>query len=138
VTEYAILRRADLGVWQAIAGGGEDQESPEAAAAREAFEEAGISPSLPLERLASIGAVPVEHFAERRSWDPTLRTIPEFSFSVDVGTQPIEPSPEHSAMRWAGFNAALECLEWESNRAALRELDERLKTRPSRSGVHAV
>jgi dihydroneopterin triphosphate diphosphatase len=29
--EYAIFRRADLNAWQAIAGGGEGNESPEAA-----------------------------------------------------------------------------------------------------------
>jgi dATP pyrophosphohydrolase len=32
--EYAIFRRADHAVWQWIAGGGEDSESPLAAARR--------------------------------------------------------------------------------------------------------
>src|ERR1043166_774438 len=45
--EYAIFRRTDLGVWQAIAGGGEGDERPEATAAREAYEEAGIPSSAP-------------------------------------------------------------------------------------------
>jgi dATP pyrophosphohydrolase len=37
--EYALFQRADSGVWQAIAGGGENLETPEAAAARERLRE---------------------------------------------------------------------------------------------------
>lgn len=39
--EYLLLRRADSGVWQGIAGGGEDDEGPEDAATRETLEETG-------------------------------------------------------------------------------------------------
>ena len=41
-TQYLLFRRTDLGVWQWIAGGGENRETPEQTARREAFEEAGI------------------------------------------------------------------------------------------------
>ncbi|MDX9955097.1 MAG: NUDIX domain-containing protein, partial [Anaerolineae bacterium] len=40
--EIALLKRADAGYWQGIAGGGEDPESPLEAARRETYEESGI------------------------------------------------------------------------------------------------
>jgi 8-oxo-dGTP pyrophosphatase MutT (NUDIX family) len=40
--KYAIFRRADLQVWQWIAGGGENGETPMNAAKREAWEETRI------------------------------------------------------------------------------------------------
>src|SRR5215216_3724181 len=43
--EYALFKRSDEPYWQGIAGGGEDAETPLAAARREAFEEAQIPPS---------------------------------------------------------------------------------------------
>lgn len=43
--QYAIFRCADLRYWQPIAGGGEGDETPLAAARREAWEEAGIPAS---------------------------------------------------------------------------------------------
>jgi len=41
--EYALLKRWDSGYWQAVAGGGEDNESILDAAKRETHEETGIS-----------------------------------------------------------------------------------------------
>ncbi|MFI0220431.1 NUDIX domain-containing protein [Streptomyces lydicus] len=40
--EFAVLRRQDMNVWQAVAGGGESGESPQQAAIREACEELGL------------------------------------------------------------------------------------------------
>lgn len=42
---YAVFRRANLGVWQGLAGGGEDGETPAQAARRETAEEAGGVPA---------------------------------------------------------------------------------------------
>jgi dATP pyrophosphohydrolase len=120
--EYAVFRRADSHVWQAIAGGGEDLETPDAAAGRELLEEAGLSSPRPLMQLATVGAVPVEHFADRHAWPASLRVIPEFSFAIDVGAQEVQLSPEHAEVKWLTIEAAEAILEWESNRAALREL----------------
>lgn len=39
--EYLVLKRADLSVWQGVAGGGEGDESPREAAIRETMEEVG-------------------------------------------------------------------------------------------------
>ena len=41
--EYLVLKRADLSVWQGVAGGGEGDESPREAAIRETMEEVGVS-----------------------------------------------------------------------------------------------
>ncbi len=136
--EYAVFRRADLGVWQGIAGGGENQETPAEAARREAIEEAAISPSSVFEWLESTAAISVEHFVGRRSWDPALEAIPEYSFGVDVSDQRLRLSAAHTAVRWVDLNAALALLEWESNRAALRELDARLAGRWPASDGPAV
>ena len=124
--EYAMFRRADLGVWQGIAGGGENDETPDEAASREAFEEAGISSSSPLQRLDSVSAIAVEHFSDRQSWDPSLATIPEYSYAVNAAEQPLQLSVAHTDVRWVDLEEGLAMLEWESNRTALRELDEHL------------
>ena len=65
VTAYAVFRRRDDAmVRQAIAGGGEDNETPLEAARREAWEEAGIETSRPYVELDSRASIPVVHFAE--------------------------------------------------------------------------
>lgn len=124
--EYAIFRRADLGVWQGIAGGGEDGEGPREAAVRELEEEAGLRSGYRLVRLTAVGAVPVSAFTDRDRWDPALTTIPEYAFGADVGNQQIRLSPEHEAVAWLAFDAAYHQLEWNSNRVALTELNARL------------
>lgn len=123
--EYAIFRRADNGVWQGIAGGGEDDETPSAAAVRELLEETGISTTRLL-ALESVGAVGVEHFHARAAWDPALRQIPEYAFGVAADGREVCLAAEHLEVAWLPFEMALARLEWESNRAALRELHTRL------------
>lgn len=127
---YAVLRRADLGVWQAIAGGGEGEETPEQAARREAWEEAGIPSDADLLPLASVGQIPVEHFRDRAHWPPELITIPEYSFAIAADPGLVRLSPEHDAIAWLPFDDAAARLEWDSNRTALRELHGRLKGGP--------
>jgi dATP pyrophosphohydrolase len=62
VPQYCVMRRADQGYWQFVAGGGEDDESPEQAARREAVEEAGFPYAASLYRLQSMDTVPVISF----------------------------------------------------------------------------
>lgn len=124
--EYAVFRRADLDVWQGIAGGGEDAESPDEAAAREAREEAGLTCERPLLQLNSVDQIAVEHFRDRDMWDPATRAIPEYSFGAPAGAAPISLSAEHTALEWLRFENALARLSWAGNRSALRELHERL------------
>lgn len=127
---YAVLRRADLGVWQAVAGGGEEEETPDQAARREAFEEAGVPADCDLIPLASVGQIPVEHFRDRAHWPPGMMTIPEYSFAVAVDPSLVRLSAEHDAIEWLPFDDAIARLEWDSNRAALIELHARLTGPP--------
>ncbi|MDO9088374.1 MAG: NUDIX domain-containing protein [Anaerolineaceae bacterium] len=76
--EFAVLKRADDGFWQGIAGGGEDEETPFEAARRETFEETGIEPTSNFLRLDTLDSVPVTAFKDSLLWgedvffDPTL------------------------------------------------------------------
>jgi len=123
---YAVFRRSDLGAWQGLAGGGEGDETPEGAARREALEEAGISQESPLLRLNTVGKVSVDHFSDRVSWDRGLKAIPEYGFAVEVTSDRLVLSDEHSEYAWLNFDAALHRLEWDTNRALLREIHHRL------------
>jgi dihydroneopterin triphosphate diphosphatase len=124
--EYAVLRRADSGVWQAVAGGGEDGESPEQAARREAWEEAGIPETAPLRRLRAVAAIPAGHFAAAVTWGPSITEVPEYAFGVAAPEGTVQLSLEHTAAEWLQYEEAMSRLEWESNRAALRELHHSL------------
>ena len=42
IPSYCLFRCSDSDYWQFVAGGGEDNETPLEAAAREIFEEAGV------------------------------------------------------------------------------------------------
>src|SRR5690349_12926734 len=97
--EYAIFRRTDNGVWQGIAGGGQDHETPHDAADRETREEAGIT-VIRLLPLDSTGTIGVEHFRERHGWKAALRQIPEYAFGVAVNDSEITLSSEHREVAW--------------------------------------
>ena len=74
--EFAIFRRSDLGYWQVIAGGGENDETAPQAAQREANEEAGIPFTSVLFRLTTTAFVPVTYFKDRGLWPRDLYVIP--------------------------------------------------------------
>ena len=124
--EYAVFLRADSSVWQFIAGGGSRGESKHQAARREAEEEAGIPQDTEYLELQTVASVPAHHFRARRYWPPNLTEIPEYCFAVNAGGRRIRLSPEHSRVEWLSFVDCTERLYWQSNRAALCELHERL------------
>ena len=128
---YAVFRRADRRVWQAVAGGGELGEDPERAARREAWEEAGVPPSASLRRLAAVGQIPARVFRDRAQWPADLVTIPEYSFAVAVAPASVRCSAEHDRLEWLPYAAAHERLEWASNRVALAELHHALTGAPA-------
>ena len=122
--EFAVLRRADLGWWHFVAGGGEDQETPLQAARRETREEIGLDGDLtPLDCVTS---VPKDGFADAEFWGPDLYVIPEHAFALDVGGREITLSPEHNELRWLSYEEARQAVKWDGNRTALWELQERL------------
>jgi len=129
---YCVLRRADEGWWQWIAGGGEDDETPIAAAQRETMEQASLTG--PFFALSSQARVPVNAFSARNHWPADLYVIPEHHFAVAARSREIKLSQEHSEFRWLPYNEAFALLRWQSNQTALWELAERL----SRDDLKAV
>jgi dATP pyrophosphohydrolase len=125
-SEFAVLKRSDLGWWQFVSGGGEGDEVPLAAAEREAREELGISAEGRMLPLDSTASVPKTEFAASREWPDDIYVIPEHCFAVDVGEELVSISSEHTEVRWVCYDEARELLKWEGNRTALWELRERL------------
>jgi len=126
--EFAVFKRADEGYWQFIAGGGEDDESPAEAAVRESNEEACIPSGTSFYSLKSVSSVPVIFFlAAKEIWPRDLYVIPNYSFAADCRNLDIIISHEHTEFKWAGYDECYEFLNWDNNKVALWELNERLR-----------
>jgi dATP pyrophosphohydrolase len=123
---YAIFKRADLGVWQGIAGGGEEGEKPLETAKREAYEEAGIDKKSRYVRLSAISTTPTVKICGFK-WGKDIIMVPEFTFGVELFSQTLKIAREHTEVIWCGIEEALKKLEWDSNKAALWELNYRLR-----------
>jgi dATP pyrophosphohydrolase len=125
--EFAIFHRADADVWQGLAGGGEDGETPEQAARREGFEEAGIPQDAPYRKLDARASVPVIFFRDSHRWGEAVYVIPEHAFGVDVADHPLRLSAEHTEVRWVSGAEAQGLVRFDSNRVALWELHQKLR-----------
>ncbi len=53
--------------------------------------------------------------------------VPEYTFGINVSNLDIKLSNEHKEFVWLRYKEALEKLEFDSNKIALWELNERLK-----------
>jgi dATP pyrophosphohydrolase len=122
---FAIFKRSDAEYWQFIAGGGEDSETPLKAAKREAYEEAGISIDSSYTILHSTEILRVENVAGPL-WGSTVAEIPEHCFAVELDSNHITLSNEHTAFQWCDFDEAINLLYWNSNQMALKELGEQI------------
>jgi dihydroneopterin triphosphate diphosphatase len=125
--EVAVLRRADDGNWQGVAGGGQVGESVIQAARREALEEAGVPPSARRYALKTHDTVPVSCFAARNQWPPDTYAIPQHFFACDLTGVDIRLSDEHADVRWVTVDEAFELLRYDSNKNAVWELAERIR-----------
>ena len=125
--EYALLKRSDGGWWQAIAGGGEDNEMPLETAKREANEEAGISTGAYFLRLDTRMSVRVTEFKDSHLWGEVIYVIPQYCFGVLVQETSLVLSDEHSVYRWLKYEAAYRLVNYDGNKTALWELNKRLK-----------
>ena len=123
--EFAVLHRSRPTMWQFIAGGGEDAETPLMAAQREAKEEGGIMETGRWIHLDSRASIPRDAFP-RATWPDSVLVVPEYCFAVDVDVAVLRLSPEHDQYDWLEYEEARERLTWDSNRVALWELRERL------------
>ena len=123
---YCVLHRADHDQWQFIAGGGEDSETPAEAAMREIFEESGVY-AVGLFPLTSMCYVRADCFSvkARANWASDTYVIPEYSFAFECNKD-ITLSSEHKEVIWLTYDEAMKKLEWDSNKTALYELNERL------------
>jgi len=121
--EFAIFQRADnLAWWQGISGGVEENETPEQAALRETFEEAGAQ-SADLYRLDVMSYLPSNIF--QASWGRDVVVCPMFFFAMPFDGD-IVLSDEHAQVRWLGYEAAEALVYFHDQKTALWELNERL------------
>lgn len=130
--EYALLRRADAGHWQGVAGGGEEGETPLEAARREAFEEAGIASDSLFLKLDAVESIRVTEFSDSHLWGDQVYVIPQYCFGAEVTDRCLLLSHEHTEYRWLPYDEALSLLTFDGNRTALWELNQRLKGRGPR------
>jgi len=124
--KFAIFLRSDGNFWQGISGGGEDDETPIETAKRECMEEAKISGHFSFIPLDNINSIPLSNFKDRFLWGENVFVIPEHSFGVDIGDHKIEISSEHKKFQWVTYAEALIMLEFDSNKTALWELNQRI------------
>jgi dATP pyrophosphohydrolase len=126
--EYAVFFRRTLrygDFWQAISGGGEDDETPLQAARREANEEGSLSYETEFIQLESMAMLPAPQAS--RIWiDSDVLVVPEYAFGAHAEGQEIVLSAEHETFRWVSYEEAQELLRFDSNKNALWELDYRL------------
>ncbi|MER2493662.1 NUDIX hydrolase [Catenovulum sediminis] len=122
--EVLIGQRSDDGSWQAISGGGEDQESPIEAAKRELSEESGMIGTNWLQ-LDSKVMLPKIFYKGHEHWGGNVYVIPEFAFATEVTGTAVN-SEEHSELRWVSTVTADTLLRYDSNKIALWELCQRV------------
>ena len=120
--KFGVFRRSDGEVYQFVSGGGEDDETPLAAAKRELFEETGIRVNTLIE-LKSIAYIPTNVYAasHRANWPKDLYVLPEHSFAFECNAEPAL-SDEHLGYEWLIFDDAWEKLTYDSNRTAMHEI----------------
>ncbi len=125
--EYLLLKRADLHVWQGVAGGGEDGESPLEAAIRETAEETGLDVS-EIQQLPDIKMIPVLDVVDCYLWGKDVTEIPEYAFVAYIkGPVSIALSEEHEEKRWCDCKEAMKLLEWESSRRAIDYIEREVE-----------
>jgi dATP pyrophosphohydrolase len=125
--EYAIFYRSDDKYWQAIAGGGEEGETPLEAAKREFQEETGSLENCEIIALDCTADIPVIGVTGEYTWGDDVFAIPGHSFGIRMQNRHLKLSREHVEYKWVGYDEAMSMLKWDSNKNALWELNERLK-----------
>lgn len=126
--QFCLFRRCDIGIWQFIAGGGEDEDiSIIESAKREAFEEAGIPKTCDYFKLDTCCSIPSNCFKNAEAiWGKECFVIPEYTFAVSVASTSLQLSQEHTEYIWLPYAEAQNVLQYDSNRTALWELNRRI------------
>ncbi len=125
---YAVFLRSKERIWQFVSGGGEDNENIYQTAIRELKEETGIHiQKTELTKLDAQTTIPVANVTGEFTWGEDVFVVPEYSFAVNIGNRQIKLSSEHENMQWCNYEEAMSKLEYDSNKTALWELNEKLK-----------
>lgn len=124
--EYCLLKRSDANYWQFVAGGVESGESQMEAAAREVYEEVGTPLEAKMISLDSTCSMPANIFKDWEKWPKGTYLVKECAFAVEVLSDSIKLSGEHTEFCWVSFDEAMKLLKWDSNKTALWELSQRL------------
>ena len=125
---YAIFYRTSHPIWQFISGGGEEGESIFETVIREISEETSIKiDKEQILKLDSKSSIPVLNITGDYTWGKDVYVVPEYTFAVDVKDINIKLSNEHKEFKWVTYEEAMEKLNYDSNKTALWELNERLK-----------
>ncbi len=124
--QYCVFHRSDIDQYQFVAGGGEDDEKPIEAAAREIYEETSVKAEhiMPLTSMAYIPANVISK-KHRVFWPSDTIVIPEYTFGFVCASEMILSS-EHTGLEWMTYDDAMSRLTWDSNKTALYELNCRL------------
>lgn len=127
--QFCLFRRRDIGIWQFIAGGGEDEDiSIIESAKREAFEEAGIPKTCDYFKLDTCCSIPSNCFKNAEAiWGKECFVIPEYTFAVRVASTFLQLSQEHTECIWLPYLEAQKVLQYDSNKTALWELNQRIE-----------
>ena len=124
--QYCVLHRSDIDQYQFVAGGGENDETPIDAAAREIYEETSVK-AAHIVSLTSMSYIPANVISKKHRdfWSPDTIVIPEYTFGFEC-TSEILLSSEHTGLAWMSYEDAIARLTWDSNKTALYELNCRL------------
>ena len=124
---YCVGLRSSKNIWQFVAGGAEDKETPIEATVRELREETGINiKEEDLIVLDSKATIPVVNVTGTYTWGKDVFVIPEYAFAVEATSFQIKLSNEHTEFKWLKYDKAMEILTYDSNKTALWELNEKL------------
>lgn len=121
--KYCIMLREDMKVWQFVAGGGEDDESPIIAAKRETFEETGIREFKSFQLLETKTYVPTRYFKNAKELWGNKYVIPVHCFSVETFNKDIVMSKEHLDCKWVTHEEAESLLHFDVDKTCIYELD---------------
>ena len=126
ILQYCVLHRSDIDQYQFVAGGGEDDEKPIEAAAREIYEETSVK-AVNIMPLTSRAYIPANVISKKHRdlWPHDTIIIPEYTFGFECDSE-IALSSEHTGLEWMTYDDAVSRLTWDSNKTALYELNYRL------------
>ena len=115
---YLVLKRSENqmypGIWQCVTGKIDRGEKPHETALRELKEETGLAPL----NLWTVDQV--NHFFEA---EPNrMNLIPVFA--VEVATEIVTLSPEHTEYRWCSIEEGINLLLWNEQKKGLQTLHQ--------------